>query len=47
MLHDSPAQAGGLITGFGGRLLVGSAIVTVWVAVAVSPHSSRAVSVTV
>ena len=46
-LHDSPEHAGGFITALGGRLPGGSTMVTVVVAVAVTPHSSRAVSVTV
>ena len=47
MLQDSPEHAGGLITGTGATLFVGSVIVTGWVAVPVASHSSVAVNVTV
>ena len=47
MLQTSAVQAGGLITGVGGWLPVGSVMVTVRVVVPVRPYSSRTVRVTV
>ncbi len=47
MLHTRPTHDGAPITGTGGRLVAGLAIVTTRVVLAESPHASVTVSVTV